>query len=677
MEGQFVRQRRLAAVVASLLILVALFVVSRFNYLLFHSLAELFSVVIACSIFVVAWNSRHFLNNGYLLLIGIAYLFVGTLDTLHMLSYKGMGVFPGDSADTPTQLWIASRYMESIALLVAPTLMTRRIDAGRVFGWFLAVTGILLFAIFPANVFPVCYVEGVGLTPFKKASEYIICLTLAAAIVLLLRQRRFFDPGVLRLLVGSIAAAIVCELAFTFYVGVYDLSNLTGHFFKIISFTLTYKAIIETGLVKPYNLLFRDLKLGEAALRAANDQLENKVRARTAELSEANAALASEVAERKQAEAALRRSELKYRELVEHANSIILRLDAQGKILFFNEFAQNFFGFREDEILGRQAVGAIVPETETSGRDLASMMRRMLSDPEVYSSNEYENMRRNGERVWVAWTNKAIRDGNGRIAEILCIGNDISARRRIEEELERSNRELQEFAFIASHDLKEPLRKVMAFGDRLHTRFGERLDEDGRDYLARMRKAAFRMQNLIESLLNYSRVTTKAETFSTVDLNVLIKEILSDLETSIAENGVRIEVERLPIIQADSNQMRQLFQNLISNALKYHGTEAPFVGIRGKKAASMPGGTGSGGPSWYQVLVEDNGIGFDEKYLDRIFAPFQRLHGRDAYEGTGMGLAICRKIMERHGGTLTANSAPGQGSTFIVTLPARSVHSAP
>jgi PAS domain S-box-containing protein len=673
MEGQFVRQRRLAAVLAGLLILTALYVVSRHSYLLFHSLAELFSIVVACSVFVIAWNARHYLDNAYLLFIGIAFVFVGTVDTLHTLAYRGMGVFTGTAADLATQLWIAARYMQSIALLIAPTLLGGRIKPGRVFAGFSAVTALLLLAIFQWKIFPVCFEPGVRLTPFKKASEYIISLILAASIALLLQKRRYFDRGVLRLLVGSIGAAILSELAFTFYIGVYDFSNLVGHFFKIISFTLTYKAIIETGLVKPFNLLFRDLKLSEEALREANEQLEGKVRERTAELSAANAALASEIAERRQAEAALRRSELKYRELVEHANSMILRVDARGRILFFNEFAQNFFGFREDEIIGAQAMGTIVPETESSGRDLAALVRNILADPERHPSDEHENTRKNGERVWVAWTYKAILDTDGRVAEIMCIGNDITARRRVEEELERSNRELQEFAFIASHDLHEPLRKVMAFGDRLNSRYGDRLGEDGRDYLQRMRKAAFRMQTLIESLLSYSRVTTKAETYSAVDLNVLMKEILGDLETSIADNGVRIEVERLPVVDADSNQMRQLFQNLIANALKYHGTEAPFVRILGRKADPITGRTGSGISEGYQILVEDNGIGFDEKYLDRIFTPFQRLHGRDAYEGTGMGLAICRKIMDRHGGSLTARSTPGKGSTFIVTLPSRSV----
>lgn len=229
--------------------------------------------------------------------------------------------------------------------------------------------------------------------------------------------------------------------------------------------------------------------------------------------------------------------------------------------------------------------------------------------------------------------------------------------------LERSNRELQEFAFVASHDLQEPLRKIQSFGERLKTKYEDSLGDEGKDYLERMTGAAKRMQGLIQALLSYSRVTTKAEPFSSVDLNRIAQEVLADLETTMEATGGRVKVSDLPTLEADPNQMRQLFQNLLSNALKFHGEEKPLIKISGQRMRQPQ-------VSHYMILVEDNGIGFDEKYLDRIFNPFQRLHGRGTYEGTGIGLAICRKIAERHGGNITARSTPGKGSTFIITLPA-------
>ena len=243
---------------------------------------------------------------------------------------------------------------------------------------------------------------------------------------------------------------------------------------------------------------------------------------------------------------------------------------------------------------------------------------------------------------------------------------------RQSQELARSNAELQQFASIASHDLQEPLRKIQAFGDRLKTKCNEALTEQGRDYLDRMQNAAGRMQTLIDDLLMLSRITTKAQPFVPVDLAQVIQEVLSDLEVRIDETKGQVEVGRLPTIEADSLQMRQLLQNLIGNALKFHPkTEPPKVRIFSQllnDEEQQPTGN-SITPTHCQIVVEDNGIGFDEKYLDRIFNVFQRLQGRSEYEGTGMGLAICRKIAERHGGSLTAESTPGQGATFIVTLP--------
>lgn len=241
------------------------------------------------------------------------------------------------------------------------------------------------------------------------------------------------------------------------------------------------------------------------------------------------------------------------------------------------------------------------------------------------------------------------------------------------EDLAHSNRELQDFASVAAHDLQEPLRKVQVFGDRLKATCGDALSEKGLDYLERMQGASSRMQALIESLLIYSRVTTKAQPFVEVDLNQVVREVISDLEVRIEQLGGRVEVADLPTINADPTQLRQLMQNLIGNALKFHrDEEPPVVKIQAQLldgSAELDKRNGDG-EKW-QLTVEDNGIGFDEQYADRIFGIFQRLHGRGEYEGTGVGLAICRKIVERHGGTISTRSAPEEGSTFIVTMPIR------
>ncbi|MEP0872228.1 ATP-binding protein [Trichocoleus desertorum AS-A10] len=259
------------------------------------------------------------------------------------------------------------------------------------------------------------------------------------------------------------------------------------------------------------------------------------------------------------------------------------------------------------------------------------------------------------------------------------LAEEISERRKAEKELgtlvaklEQSNRELQDFASVASHDLQEPLRKIQAFGDRLKLKCADSLPPEGKDYLERMQNAAQRMQTLINDLLAFSRVTTKAQPFIPVDLGTIVQEVLSDIEVQIQRVGGCIEADYLPTIEADPLQMRQLFQNLISNALKFHQSDRrPIVSISAQllEAADSPTPLQAPSNRLCQIFVTDNGIGFDEKYLDRIFTVFQRLHNRSDYEGTGVGLAICRKIAERHRGSITAKSSLGQGTTFIVTIP--------
>lgn len=257
---------------------------------------------------------------------------------------------------------------------------------------------------------------------------------------------------------------------------------------------------------------------------------------------------------------------------------------------------------------------------------------------------------------------------DGATVGVFLIQTDVSEARRAQAALqaaladvEARNQELQDFAFVASHDLQEPLRKVQAFGDRLRLHLADRLDPNAADYIQRMRSAAARMQTLINDLLAYSRVSRNAHQPQRVSLSRVLAEVLADLESRIEASGATIEAALLPEVQADPTQMRQLLQNLLGNALKFaHPGRPPRVRVSAEK----------GRPGRLRLVVEDNGIGFDNKFQDRIFAPFQRLHGRSEYEGSGIGLAIVRKIVERHGGQIHAHGRPGEGARFELDLPA-------
>lgn len=300
-------------------------------------------------------------------------------------------------------------------------------------------------------------------------------------------------------------------------------------------------------------------------------------------------------------------------------------------------------------------------------RDLEK--RQQLSEA-LQKSKERLEERVQARTMEIEASNKALRE------EVTVRTTAEKAAMLAAQELQRSNRELEQFASVASHDLQEPLRKIQAFGDRLQSLCQQQLGEKGADYLQRMLTSAGRMRRLIDDLLTYSRVSSKAQPFSAVDLNEIAEEVAGDLEGRLQDVNGKLEIGKLPHIEADPTQMRQLFQNLLGNALKFHQKGVPpIVQVSAQNvpapAASAIAGNGDGPrtPMQCEITVQDNGIGFEQEYVDRIFELFQRLHGRDEYQGTGMGLAICRKIVERHAGSITAFSAPGEGSRFVFRLP--------
>jgi len=247
-----------------------------YSYLLFHTFAEFFSIIIAGVIFVITWNSRDKIDNGFLIFIGIAFFFIGSIDLLHTLAYKGMNIFIGYNANLPTQLWIAARYLEAVTFLIAPFLFVRRVNVGITFWGFLLVIASLVTLIF-SGYFPACYIEGSGLTTFKIVSEYVICLILLGAMVLLSQKKAYFSRDVLLLLYGALIATICSELAFTSYVSVYGPANCLGHILKIVAFALIYQAIVVTGLRRPFETLFRNLSKSEKKYRALFENMDEGV----------------------------------------------------------------------------------------------------------------------------------------------------------------------------------------------------------------------------------------------------------------------------------------------------------------------------------------------------------------------------------------------------------------
>ena len=247
---------------------IGLYLTTLVNYLLFHSIVELFSIIVAFSVFTITWNSVRYINSPYLLMVGISYLFVGVLDLLHTLAYKGMPIFT-DYDYYANQLWIAARYLESITLLAAFALLRteKKVNVGIVFSCYLVITSLLITSIFYLKIFPICFVDGKGLTDFKIYSEYVICSILVISIVFLVINKRYFTRSVYIIILLSIIYTIISELAFTFYINNYGISNLVGHYFKLFSFMMIYHAIITTGIDDPFSLIFNELNLANKSLQ--------------------------------------------------------------------------------------------------------------------------------------------------------------------------------------------------------------------------------------------------------------------------------------------------------------------------------------------------------------------------------------------------------------------------
>lgn len=251
----------------------ALYLVKSHSYVLFHSLVEVFSIIIAAAIFALAWNARRYFDNGYILFIGISFLFVGFIDLIHTLAYKGMGVYPGYNSDLPTQLWIAARWLQALAFFAATFFLDRKLNRPLVVLAGGTVVLILLFlSIFYWQTFPSCFVEGTGLTPFKIASEYGISLILLISIVPLMKKKDKLHPRVRQLIIASILSTVASEMSFTLYTDAYGFFNALGHFFKVIAFIFIYKAVVSIGLKQPYDLLFRDLKIRQDELRRSEER---------------------------------------------------------------------------------------------------------------------------------------------------------------------------------------------------------------------------------------------------------------------------------------------------------------------------------------------------------------------------------------------------------------------
>jgi PAS domain S-box-containing protein len=407
-----------------------------------------------------------------------------------------------------------------------------------------------------------------------------------------------------------------------------------------------------------FNQMLAQIQTQDAALRNAKDELEVRVQERTKELE-------LEIADRKRAEEALSASELRLRSLVQSAHDAIILANWEGNIVSWNQGARAMFGYAEEEILAKP-LDLIMPQRYRESHRKGLARFQATGEAQVIGKTvELHGLKKNGAEFPVELNLSTWKTSEGTFYSGII--RDITERKKTEEklanqtrDLARSNAELEQFAYVASHDLQEPLRMVANYTQLLARRYKDKLDANAHEFIAFAVDGANRMQRLINDLLEYSRVGTRGKEFAPTDCSSVLGHAIANLRGAIQAAGAIVTNNDLPMVVADAGQLIQLFQNLIGNAIKFHGPARPHVHISADRMES----------NW-RLAVKDNGIGIDPQYAERIFIIFQRLHGYSEYPGTGIGLSICKKIVERHGGRIWMESKPGQGATFYFTIPSR------
>lgn len=565
------------SLIAFAVLLVLLAATSLYNFLLFHAIAELVAIAIAIAVFTVAWNARTMRENGYLLVAGTGFLFVAAIELIHTLAYQGMGIFVEFDANLPTQLWIASRYLLAGTLLAAPLLLRRETGPAGVFAAFAGVTGVLLLSIFVVPVFPDCYVEGVGLTPFKVWSEYVIAVLLALGAVAVYRVRNVFSSLVAGHLVAAVVVLIASELAFTRYISVYGPSNMVGHLLMVLAFGLIYVAFVETGIRQPYAVVFAGLKSSEERLRREKDRLG---------------------------------------QYLDIAGALFVVLDKDGRVALINRRASEILGCPADAVVGEPWIERFIPPDERE-RHHALFLGLMRDEAGPAEHVRSPVLTPDGDERIIAWHNAVLRDKSGAICGTLSSGEDITERQHAEEALGRANAKLNLLSGITRHDILNRITVARAYIEFAAEDSG---DPAVREHLERARAAVGEIQKQIEFSRDYQDMGLKEPAWQQPE--VLIRESVAELTLPA---GVRVRADLGGLeIYADP-MVKKVFYNLIDNAVRHGGsvTEIRFSCARAGQDLT--------------IICEDDGNGIPGGEKEAIFREtYKRRYGHGLFLVAGI-----------------------------------------
>ncbi|WP_328745417.1 MASE3 domain-containing protein [Geomonas anaerohicana] len=696
-EAQRTETRILSLVLFTLAILV-LYVCSSYSYLLFHTMVEVFCVLVTLGVFLLAWNSRKFLDNHYFLFLAISFAVSGVLELLHTFSYKGIGIFIGYDANLPTQLWISSRYVVSLSFLAAPLFIRRKLNLPATLAFFGGTTVLLILAIFSGQ-FPQCYIEGQGLTPFKIYSEYSIIAILLASVGVLWANREHFDRRVLRILLASTLSAAGADVAFTQYMSVYGQANQVGHFFLFLSSFLIYRAIVSMGLKEPASVLFRSLEQSEQALKQSEARLQRALEQRT-----------SELIEKEEREAALKRSNQRLDLLAETASQLLQSKDPRQlanalcrQVMEFLE-CDVFFNYLMDAEEGGLKLNAcagidekqaqaierlnlgvavcgcaardgcrIVAENIPGSLDARTELVKslgvkayachpLLSQGRVLGTLSFGTCSRTSFSEDDLSLMKAVADQVSIAMERTLM---VERLRQAKQAAEEASNTKSRFVANMSHELRTPMTGVLGMLDLalLTPDAAERAD-----YIQTAQRSARSLLRILNDILDLAKVEAGKFTLDIrpFSLRACLGQAVDIVMPEVKRKGLELDLQvedGLPDhVQGDQVRLRQVLTNLVGNAVKF--TE------HGGVAIDVRAGAGSDGQMEFRFAVRDTGIGIPADKRHLLFNSFSQLDDSNtrSHGGTGLGLAISKEIVERMGGSIVVAGEAGGGSCFSFSV---------